>query len=179
MKNIMLAVTMLTGLSTSAFGKTIAEYSFNRANPSARLESLDIVTVTLEDDHDLKLVEKTYARFDLSRALSTHVTKYQLSDEVFQTVLSQLSGLADVEVVTTHSTIVCMMMPMPGAPSNLMVATKYNYETKEFDGAMRLVLSKEGCYLSSHTAPKDEYAVESARSLRSVLQILSLQVLNP
>lgn len=71
-----------------------------------------------------------------------------------------------------------MMVAIPGADGNLLVASKYDYETRSFKGPMRTVLSKSGCYLTVHTAPVEAYDREYARSTETILQILTLQILN-
>ena len=152
--------------------------SFNRARPNVRMAGMDIVSVKLKSNHDLQITERTYQGYDLTQVLSSDMQTFHLSDEVFNALLPNLQTLADAEVVTTFSPIVCMMMALPGADRNLLVATKYDNGTGVFSGPERLVLSAEGCYLSHHTAPKEAYAIEAAKMLRNSLQLLSLQYLS-
>lgn len=104
-------------------------------------------------------------------SISLHAT-------VQQRIKWDIIALSNAKVKVTHSDVVCMMMPMPGPNTALLVRAGYTYDTESFTGALRTVETNTGCWASSHTSLENEYDRQTAASLMSALNILALQLAN-
>lgn len=101
-----------------------------------------------------------------------------LNSSVQQKIKWDIIALSNAEVKTTYSQIVCMMMPMPGPNSALLIRAGYDYQSEEFSGVLRTVESNTGCWAHSHTSLKNEYDRQTSASLMAALNILALQLAN-
>jgi hypothetical protein len=150
----------------AAQAKDIAQSSFNHEGVNGR----EIDTLTVTDNGSVR-IERQALNND-APALPTVYKK--LSKEVFEQLSFKIQQLSTAELVTTRQTVVCMMMPMLGARKDLKVARDYDFETQSYQGELTLVLSQAGCWLAIHTAPKEAFEKEEAKSLVSALEILGL-----
>ena len=67
------------------------------------------------------------------------------------------------------------MMPLwPQSQDHLKVARNYDYNTKTFKGELLLVDGPHGCWLSNKTFPKEEYAHQTAHTLKRSIKLLAL-----
>ncbi len=103
------------------------------------------------------------------------VSTKRLSEAAKVKMLEAARELANIEIVETHSPVVCMMMPQPTL-SDLSVP-KYDWEKGTFDRSMRKILGPTGCWVSDHISPKHDYDMTRALVLRGQLVILALATL--
>jgi hypothetical protein len=71
-----------------------------------------------------------------------------------------------------------MMMPMPAPNRALSIATGYDYNTRTFTGALRVIETNSGCWDFEHTSPKYEHDRNLAASVMGALEILSIELAN-
>ncbi|MCX6123510.1 MAG: hypothetical protein NTV34_01980 [Proteobacteria bacterium] len=157
-------ITLATLVVTpSAYAKTVATYSFGEIVNSDEGSNLHSVTVKLDSNQTLQINETVYAGEVPYGSLESQRNEIlTLAPTVYARILTQLIQLSTAEIKTTHQTMVCKMMPPPGGPETLRTATDYDSQSRTFNGAMRTVLTREGCYLSSHTLPVEEYRHQDA-----------------
>lgn len=110
-------------------------------------------------------------RLQVKKADSTVVTS-QLSKVLMVKLTSDAVNLSLGKVATSHSELICMMMPQSWL-SRLSVSG-YDTTTQTFDSQMRVVLTDLGCYMSDKTMPESEFDRSSAERLREALVVLAL-----
>ena len=178
MKSFALITLAALVVTPAAFAKTVASYSFGEVVKSDDSSNLHAITVKLDSNQTLRINETVYTGEFPSGTLESQRNEIlTVAPAVYARILNQLIQLSTAEIKTTHQTMVCKMMPLPGGPMTLRTATDYDGQSRTFNGAMRTVLTREGCYLTTHTMPVEEYRRQDARDLESTLEILSLQAL--
>ena len=182
MKNFVAAALMCACAST-AFGKTIATYEFNKPNyvgvPGPAPAGASVIDATLSDDGVLTLTEKDYASFtELQQPVAVKNASEKLDPEAFGMLKYEVEEISGDEIVTTTYQVICDEIGFSAASQNLYVATNFNYQTNTFDGGLELAYSEQACYLATRTAPKDAYVVQAANTLESNLIVLGLEALS-
>ncbi len=101
------------------------------------------------------------------RDKTTQVMK--LSEANKSDLLESVQMLSEAELETEVHIMVCMMMIAPYSIQNLSV---YDQSTHN----LKIVLSKNSCALSSYTHPKEDYLMETARTLKAQILVLTQQI---
>ena len=173
----MLAASIVTG--SSAFGRSIqrsqvlAEYTINL--PATSEQGLDFGLLTLKDDRTLtiKRVRYTFGSF-YSQVLGTK--KVTLSKAAMDHVVYRMiANLSTAEVKEVRQDFVCMMMPMPGPGRALTIRRGFDYESRQFRGALETVNDNTGCWSPVHINFANDYDQTVADQLETALEVLALQ----
>lgn len=98
----------------------------------------------------------------------------RVSEPALTILVDAAKRIANVKIETKRTLVVCMMMPVPKLSS--LFVTPYS-ERKGFSGKPRFMLSPEGCWVTEHAKPKDEWALKLATELRAQLRILAIDAL--
>lgn len=189
MKKMFLLLSVLMISATQAMATTprkqaIAEYTFG-ANEAVSEEAnigefvLRRYVATLYTDQTLKVVETTSRgenRWSINDENQETVIRIpRLRKAAYDLLFNDAVVLADAEIQQSRSAIVCMLMPAwPQSQDHLRVARSYDYERKTFKGELLLVDGPHGCWLSEKTFPKEEYAHETAHTLKRSIKLLAL-----
>jgi len=126
MKTILTSVALFLGLSTGAFAKDLAQYSFDHVGGNGVRE---IDTLTLSDT-GVATIER--AELGMNEPFGGDLKplktiRKSLAKEVFQSLKYKIQTLSTAELEVMNQRVVCMMMPMPGADRSLLVARDYDY----------------------------------------------------
>lgn len=159
MKTIIVLISLVSSL-TYAYQDfdTITEVS----HTIAQIASVDanIASVKLNDSGVMTITKRDRT----SKTL-------KLSEVNMQDLLWSAQMLSEAELVTDTHTVVCKMMITPFSIQNLTI---YDSKTR----SMKLVLSASSCALTSFTHPKEDYALEAARTLKAQMLVLAQQLAN-
>ena len=86
--------------------------------------------------------------------------------------------MANPQIKTTYSQIVCTMMPGPEAANNhLTVRRNWNWDIRDFLGEMELVSGPSGCWVSTNIQPEGDWGKRNANELKEVLKVLALETI--
>ncbi|MBI2519840.1 MAG: hypothetical protein HYV97_05475 [Bdellovibrio sp.] len=181
---LVISVSQSDAMALTPRKQAIAEYTFginDFGSEDANVGEyvLKKYTATLFTDQTLKIVEVTTRgdnQWNMGNDNQEQVIRIpRLQKAVYDILFQDVIALADAEIQQTHSAIVCMMMPMwPQSQDHLKVARTYDYNTKTFKGELLLVDGPHGCWLANKTFPKDEYAHQTAHTLKRSIKLLAL-----
>ncbi len=193
MKTLLILVTLLAQMSFAAElrpvplkKQAIAEYTFGindseNSDRDAQVYVLRRYTATLYSDRSLKIAETTFNSNNTwgpgagDQQGDESIVTIKVKKPVFELVFSDISALANAEVVEAHNQIVCMMMPSwIQTTDHLKVAREFDYNTQSFKGELALVDGPHGCWNKDQTHPKNEWDRQTAEVLKRSLKLLSL-----
>jgi hypothetical protein len=155
---------------------TIMTLTFNA--PVAQARSIDptrVVAIVEGWENDIQQVALLEDGRLQVQNVDGKVTTKKLSKAATLKLVTAARGLANIEIVETHSQVVCMMMLQPTL-SDLSVPA-YDWEKGTFSRSMRKILGASGCWVSDKVVPKEDYNLGPAQVLRAQLVILALATL--
>ena len=178
MKKLSILIVALFGIQLSALaaGKTMVNYSFgHEAQPMPTPYSYEKVDVSIDESGLVGITATTRSGFD--NIGPAKYQSHQLSDSALEHVRNQLLSLSDAELQESYSDIVCMIAVSPAQMTDhLSVATDWDWQKRQFNGDLRLIMGPEGCWVRHHIAPKTAWKASQARNLKSLLQFIALDV---
>lgn len=99
------------------------------------------------------------------------IVRKQLSTQTLIQLSGTFQSLSRAEIKTVQQDVVCMLFMMPTEESNLFVSTLEEGSNLP-TGKLVETLSEEGCWISRHVFPAEDYALDQARQIKKVLEIL-------
>ena len=171
MKNLLLTFILLA--SSSVFAKNIAHYRFAIGGGDWRsAPDVKVISATLTDAGIL-MVEKTG-----SNDPQPEVFEEELNEHNFTSMKWNVIALANAEIETIFTRIVCAMMPSPGQSNNhLSVRREYDSSTQDFLGQMKLISSPQGCWVAERVRPVGSRQQLAANILREQIKTAALEMI--
>ena len=159
MKKLNILIATFSLISSTSFATSLA--------PKVMMAELD----GYNQNGAFELKVDNYGNLEFNNIKLHTVSKSSLSYADFLEISNLTRQLANAQVKTTHSNMVCMMMIASGASSDLKVSS---IEGRYFSGRLHLALSEEGCWLNHHTQPLNQDTYVAARKIKMLLDQISL-----
>lgn len=168
-----LSLSFLSSNLLAADTGLIARYKFSVESGKSEINGRPRYTAYIAELYsDKKLVVQKVL------AVETSLRKeiINLASPVYDLLNSDVLMLAQAEIVTSFSPVVCMMMPLPSMTNDFLeINREFRYDAPEFGRDLLLVDGPKGCWNAQKTYPKEEYQREAASLLKRSLKVLSLK----
>lgn len=179
MKNLITLITLIVfAFSAQATSlkpaMKIANVPFNYyENPTDRIPAP--LEVTLYDNGDIIIENYTGLQFfGSTKILLEEDLVIELRDGEFYQLASMANLLHDIDVEEYTSQIICMMVPPPGATSDLSVTTLMS-DLMSLTNELRVIHTQGGCWRGWSVTPLKQSMKELARELKSELIKIALE----
>ncbi len=173
-----LLITLI--LCSSSYAAEIANYRFATQNYSGNQQFVNKITVSVDEDSMMKVSVSKGSRTN-SRLFTfeeEEVSQERLNSFVFKLLKRDITHLSNAKVTTSHSQIICMMMPGPGqSTDHLSVRRAYDFTADEFTGQMELIYSPTGCWISRKIHPEAQRDQNRGNILKAKLETLALRLI--
>ncbi|MBC7692378.1 MAG: hypothetical protein H7222_11500 [Methylotenera sp.] len=159
MKKMMIVLAAL--ISTSAMATSLV--------PHASVARLDGIHAGVK----FQTRVDNYGTVTITQQNGRVLGKKQLNDETLSEITSLAWNVASAPIKTTHSDMICMMLIAELFTTDLKVSA-IDPNNGQATGALHTVLTQETCAIADHTAPKNANALQAARTLKKLLEVMTL-----